>query len=129
MALAAMDWYSARLFPVVRVTSALPRIRVSGLLRSWAMSSPICRISVTRVSMRSSIWLKVMASRSISSPRPSTGTLFSRVPPEMTCAVRVTASTPETARRAMNQPTPVARPISRAIVARKSPLKTPVIRA
>jgi len=59
---AAIASYSAGDFPVVRVTSAIPRIRVSGLFRSWAMSSPICRISVTRVSMRSSMELKVIAS-------------------------------------------------------------------
>jgi len=53
--------------------------------------------------------------------RSFTGTLFSRVPREMPCAVLVIASTPETARRAMNQPTPVAKPMSRAIVTRKTP--------
>src|SRR3990172_6056360 len=52
IALAAMLSYSAIDFPVVRVISAIPRIRVSGLFRSWATLSLICLISVTSVWMR-----------------------------------------------------------------------------
>jgi len=92
------------------------------------MLSVISLMPVTRVWMRSSIWLKVTASWSISSSRPVTGTRSVRLLPDMRRAVRVTFSTPASARRAMNQPITAARMNSTAMLATKVLWKASMMR-
>ena len=85
------------------------RIRVSGLRRSWAISTVEARTEATSCSISSSMRFSVSDSRSNSSPLPDSGMRWARLPDMISSATRLMISIRPSMRRLITRPPPMPR--------------------